>query len=157
MRIFLDDPNAITQLVQTVSTNPSGAPTSLLGSTYCSSFGSSSIISSPSLLSNSLLNGFHPNNSLLRDSPNESQSVSLLNDNSHLTTSGNLAVPQTSSSPILSNGLSSSSNKSKSRSKTSKLTQNDKSSVLPLQSAPKNPAMAPYELPKITLPRKCLS
>ncbi|CAF5143000.1 unnamed protein product, partial [Rotaria sp. Silwood1] len=75
----------------------------------------------------------------------------LLNDSSQLLTNDTLQLPLSSSSP--SNGIISNSNKSKSRSKNSKIN-NDKSSSSSnhLRHSSKNPLMPSYELPKISLP-----
>ncbi len=160
MRIFLDDPNAIKQLVQTVSTTTPITTTtntsSILLPTFCPplppppSSMPASLLSTPSLLSNVTLNGFHSNNLLTRDNSTDSQSNLLTNDSSQILTNDSMQLlpPTSSSSP--SNGLTTNSNKSRSRSKNSK-TSNDKPSNQS-RSSSANPLMAPYELPKITLP-----
>ncbi len=162
MRIFLDDPNAIKQLVQTVSTTPATNPSSILLPTFCSplpppsSSSTPSLLTNPSLLSSSALNGFHSNNLLTRENSIDSQSNILSNDSAQLLINENvqpLPPPTSSSSPA--NGLTSNSNKSKSRSKSSK-TNSEKPST-PSRSSSANPLMAPYELPKITLPSKSSS
>jgi homeobox protein cut-like len=159
MRIFLDDPNAIKQLVQTVSTTPTTTTTntnSILLPTFCPPLPpSSSSITPTSLLSNSTLNGFHTNNLLTRDNSTDSQSNILSNDSSQILNNDNIqSLPPTSSSSP-SNGIISitNSNKSKSRSKSSK-TNNDKPSSNQSRSSSANPLMTPYELPKISLPSK---
>jgi homeobox protein cut-like len=165
MRIFLDDPNAIKQLVQTVSTTttPTTTPSSILLPTFCPplppplpSSIPSSLLTTPSLLSNSTLNGFHANNLLIRDNSTDSQSNILSKDSSQIITNETIPslppppLPTSSSSP--SNGIITNSNKSRSRSKSNK----DKPSN-PSRSTPRNSLMAPYELPKITLPSKSSS
>ncbi|CAF1460559.1 unnamed protein product [Adineta steineri] len=158
MRIFLDDPNAIKQLVQTVSTTPTTNTNSILLPTFCpplppsaplsssSSFSSlpPSILSTPSLLSNATLNGFHSNNLLIRDNSIDSQSN---NDSSQLLNNEIIQLPPTSSSSP-SNGITSNSNKSKSRSKSSKTNSEKPTSTQSRQ----NPLIPPYQLPKIILP-----
>lgn len=183
MRIFLDDPNAIKQLVQTVSTTPSTTNTSsILLPTFCpplpppppssssttATTPTSSLLSIPSLLSNSTLNGFHTNNLLSRDNSIDSQTNILSNDTSHLLINENniQSLPPTSStSPI--NGIltttstttTTNSNRSKSRSKSSK-TNNDRSSSTSSSNQSRvtltKSLIPPYELPKITLPSKIL-
>ncbi|CAF3504480.1 unnamed protein product [Rotaria sordida] len=165
MRIFLDDPNAIKQLVQTVTTTPTSTSTttnSILLPTFCPPPPSSTTItttsssSSSSLLSNTTLNGYHSNKLLTRDNSIDSQSNILLNDTSQLLINETIQLPSSSSSP--SNGIITNSNKSKSRSKNSKIN-NDKSSIPSSSSSSNhsrhsstNPLMTPYELPKISLP-----
>ncbi|CAF1583048.1 unnamed protein product, partial [Adineta steineri] len=158
MRIFLDDPNAIKQLVQTVSTTPTTNTNSILLPTFCpplppsaplsssSSFSSlpPSILSTPSLLSNATLNGFHSNNLLIRDNSIDSQSN---NDSSQLLNNEIIQLPPTSSSSP-SNGITTNSNKSKSRSKSSKTNSEKPTSTQSRQ----NPLIPPYVLPKIILP-----
>ncbi|UJR26795.1 hypothetical protein I4U23_008108 [Adineta vaga] len=159
MRIFLDDPNAIKQLVQTVTTAPTTNTSSILLPTFCPPLSStlstsSSVLTTPSLLSNSTLNGFHSNNLLTRDNSTDSQSNNdslhiATNENTPFTSTLSTAAATVSSSP--SNGITNNSNKSKSRSKSSK-TNNDKSTPNPSRHSTANPLLAPYELPKITLP-----
>jgi homeobox protein cut-like len=160
MRIFLDDPYAIKQLVQTVSTTtPTTINTSsILLPTFCPplppppSSMPASLLSTPSLLSNVTLNGFHSNNLLTRDNSTDSQSNLLTNDSSQILTNDSMQSLPPTSSASPSNGITTNSNKSKSRSKSSKTT-NDKPSNQS-RSSSTNPLMAPYELPKITLPSK---
>ncbi|CAF0733169.1 unnamed protein product [Adineta ricciae] len=155
MRIFLDDPNAIKQLVQTVSTTPTTNTNSILLPTFCpplppSLATSSSGLPTSSLLSNATLNGFHSNNLLTRDNSTDSQSN---NDSLYIATNeSTLLVPtSTTSTPLPSNGISNNSNKSKSRSKSAK-PNNDKPASNQSRQSSANPLMAPYELPKIVLP-----
>jgi homeobox protein cut-like len=163
MRIFLDDPNAIKQLVQTVSTTPTTNTSSILLPTFCPplppSSSSSSLLSTPSLLSNSTLNGFHSNNLLTKDNSTDSQSNILTNDSSQILINENIQSLPAISSSSPSNGITTTtttnSNKSKSRSKNSKTT-NEKSSNQSRNSST-NPLMTPYELPKISLPSKLSS
>lgn len=158
MRIFLDDPNAIKQLVQTVSTTTVAPPStnSILLPTYCASIPSpttsSLLLSTPSLLSSAGLNGYHTNKLLTRDNSTDSQSNNLLNDSNSIL--NNETNPLPSSSPL--NGLTNNSNKAKSRSKSSKLN-NDKplsssSSSNHSRHSSTDPLLKPYELPKISLP-----
>ncbi|CAF3657842.1 unnamed protein product [Rotaria socialis] len=162
MRLFLDDPNAIKQLVQTVTTVPpiissspsavTTPPTTTTNSILMPTFCPPSIIPSSSILANSSsLNGYHTNKLLTLDNSTDSQSNILLNDSSQLLINETIQVP--SSSPSTSNGLGTNSNKSRSRSKTPKVN-NDKPSVLSNHSrhSSANPLMTPYELPKIVLP-----
>jgi homeobox protein cut-like len=163
MRIFLDDPNAIKQLVQTVSTTPTTNTNSILLPTFCpplppsssSTITSSSLLTNPSLLSSSTLNGFHTNNLLTRDNSTDSQSNILTNDSSQLLINDNIqSLPPPTSSSSPSNGIiTTNSNKSKSRSKNSK-TNNEKSSSNQSRNSSTNPLMTPYELPKIPIPSK---
>lgn len=150
MRIFLDDPNAIKQLVQTVSTTATTANTNpILLPTFCPPLPPtslpSSLLTTPSLLSN----GFHTNNLLTRENSIDSQTNILLNDSTSIGGT-NDTIQSNSSVTSPTNGLITNSNKSKSRSKNSKLS-NDKSTNQS-RSSSTNPLMAPYELPKITLP-----
>lgn len=160
MRIFLDDSNAINQLVQTVSTTPTSNTTSILVPNYFPSIPPpSSILSTPSLLSSVTMNGFHSNNLLLRDHPMESQSNLLSNDVSQVSTNEGLAMPPSSSPPTPSTASTNSTTKAKSRAKSAKAANNtEKTSLLShSRSLSANPLMAPYELPKITLPSKFCS
>ena len=160
MRIFLDDPNAIKQLVQTVSTTtPSTTNTSsILLPAFCPplppppSSMPASLLSTPSLLSSVTLNGFHSNSLLTRDNSTDSQSNLLTNDSSQILTNDSMQTLPPTSSASPSNGIPTNSNKSKSRSKSSK----SASDKPPTQSrsSSANPLMAPYELPKITMPSK---
>jgi homeobox protein cut-like len=165
MRIFLDDPNAIKQLVQTVSTTPTTTNTnSILLPTFCpplppppppSSSSSSSSIIPTSLLSNSTLNGFHTNNLLTRDNSTDSQSNILSNDSLQILNNDNIqSLPPTSSSSPSNGIIPTNSNKSKSRSKSSKTNNEKSSSSNQTRSSSANPLMTPYELPKISLPSK---
>ena len=152
MRIFLDDPNAIKQLVQTVSTVPTTNSNSILLPTFCPPLpptsSTPSLLTTPSLLSN----GFHSNNILIRDNSTDSQSNIISNDSLQLITNEQLPPSLPSASP--SNGLTTNSNKSRSRSKSSK-TNNDKpSSSNQSRHSSAHPLMTPYELPKITPPSK---
>ncbi|CAF2119180.1 unnamed protein product [Rotaria magnacalcarata] len=160
MRLFLDDPNAIKQLVQTVTTAPpiiSSPPSTITMPTTTNTilmptFCPPSIIPPSSILANcSSLNGYHTNKLLTLDNSTDSQSNILLNDSSQLSINETIQVP--SSSPLTSNGLGTNSNKSRSRSKTPKVN-NDKPSVSSNHSrhSSANPLMTPYELPKIVLP-----
>lgn len=159
MRIFLDDPNAIKQLVQTVSTTPATNTNSILLPTFCpplppSLATPSSGLPTSSLLSNATLNGFHSNNLLTRDNSTDSQSN---NDSLHIATNESTSLVPTppASTPLPSNGISNNSNKSKSRSKNAK-PNNDKPASNQSRQSSANPLMAPYELPKIVLPSKNL-
>jgi hypothetical protein len=159
MRIFLDDPNAIKQLVQTVTTTPTTNSSSILLPTFCPplslSSSTPSLLTTPSLLSN----GFHSNNLLMRDNSIDSQSNILANDSSQLLITEQPPAllppppPSSSSSVSPSNGITTNSSRSKSRSKNSK-TNNDRSSSNQSRHSSTNPLMTPYELPKITLPSK---
>ena len=148
MRIFLDDPNAIKQLVQTVSTTPATANTNpILLPTFCPPLPPtslpSSLLTTPSLLSN----GFHTNNLLTRDHSIDSQTNILLNDSISIGTNDTNQSNPSANSPT--NSQTTNSNKSKSRSKNAKPS-NDKSTNQSRSST--NPLIPPYELPKITLP-----
>ena len=154
MRLFLDDPHAIKQLVPTVSSVPTSSTTSILVPTFYPPLPpTASILSTPSLLSNTTFNGFHSNNLLTRDHSTESQSNLLSNDVPSIATNDTVTVPLSSSSPSPSNGLTSNATKSKSRSKASKTT-NEKPPSNPSRHSSTNPLMPPYELPKITFPSK---
>ena len=156
MRIFLDDPNAIKQLVQTVSTAPTTSASSILLPNFFPPAPPSSLpaslLSNSSLLTSATSNGFHASNLLARDHAIESQSNILFNESPQL--AGNETAPVPSSlSPLSSNGLANTALKSKSRSKNSKAN-HDKVSSNQSRHSSANPLMTPYELPKIPLPGK---
>ena len=163
MRLFLDDPNAIKQLVQTVSTattTPTANVTntsSILLPTFCPTLPSnfpppslpSSLLTTPSLLSSVTANGFQSNSLLTRENTTDQPTNILINDSIQ-----SLLPPSSSStnSSSISNDITINSNRSKSRSKNSKTT-NDKSSSQS-RSSSANPLKPPYDLPKISLPSK---
>ena len=168
MRIFLDDPNAIKQLVQTVSTATTTPTTnatntsSILLPTFCPTLPPpfpptslpSSLLTTPSLLSSVTANGFQSNSLLTRDHSTDSHTNILINDS----VQSLLPPPPSSStnpSSSISNGASTNSNRSKSRSKNSKTT-NDKPSN-PSRTTSANPLMPPYELPKVSPPSRLSS
>ena len=162
MRLFLDDPNAIKQLVQTatIATSTSTTTTtsnSILLQTFCPSMPppltTPSILSTSSLLTNSTLNDFHLNKLLIRDNLTESQSSIKSDDSSQILANESTQLPRSSSPLSSSNEITKNSNRSKSRTKSSKLNYYKSSSNYCRHSS-NNSFMKPYELPKISLPSK---
>jgi hypothetical protein len=124
MRLFLDDSNAIKQLIQTVS-----------------------ITSSPSFQSNSTINDFHSSNILTRENSTDSHS----NECSQILSNECLSSPSlnTIASTTTTNNNNNNNNKTKSRSRSK--TNKDQP---PRQQSSTKPLMPPYQLPKISLPGK---